>query len=92
MIRGIKIPTCSSASDGAVSFFTYFTNGRTYSVAFIANERYKIALYLLFWCGIITNAENFKFEDGFCFMSSHLKMVVKHCADFSRALTWIFEI
>ena len=48
-------------------------------------------IYLLFW-GIISNGEIFKFDRGLCFMSSHLTIVAKPFADFSRVSSWIYEI
>ena len=92
MIRGITVTTCSSASAGAVSFVASFTDGRSHPSTFNANDRSEIALYFLLLCGIIANGENFKFDSGFYFMSSHLTMVANPCAAFSRASNWICEI
>ena len=92
MMQGITVPTCSSASAGAVSFVASFTDGRSHPATFNANDRSKIALYFLLLYGIISNGEILKFDGGLCFMLSHLTMVEKPCADFFRALTWICEI
>ena len=92
MMQGITVPACSSASSSSVYLLALFTDGISHPATFNANYRSKIALYFLLLCSIITNSEIFKFDGGFCFMSSHLTMVSNPCADFSRALTWICEI
>ena len=92
MMRCITVPTCSSASAGAVYSVASFTDGVSQPVNFNANDRSKIALYLLLLCGIISNGRSFKFDGGFCFMSSHTTMVANPCADFRCALNWICEI
>ena len=92
MMRCITVPTCSSASAGAVYSVASFTDGVSQPVNFNANDRSKIALYLLLLCGIIANGENFKFDGEFCFVSSNLTMVEKPHAAFCRALTWICEV
>ena len=91
MVWGITVPTCSSASDGVVSFVAFFTDGRFQTSTFNTNDRSKISLYFLSLCGIISNVGIFKFDCVFCFMSSHLTMVENPCADFSYASTWICE-
>ena len=83
MMRNITVPTFSSASSGDVSFVAFFTYGIFHIATFKLNDRSKIALDFLLLCGIIGNGEIFKFESGFCFMSSHLTIVSNPCADFS---------
>ena len=68
MMRGITVPTCSSASSGAVLFVASFTDGRSHPSTFNLNDRSKIGLYFLLFSGIIANGENFKFDGGFYFM------------------------
>ena len=92
MMRGINVPTCSSASDGAVYFVPSFTDDRYHPTTFNSKDRSKIDLYFLLLCSIIANGEMFKFDSGFYFKSSQLTMVANLCANFSCASTWICEI
>ena len=92
MMQGIPVPICSSASAGDVSFVALFTDGRSHPATFNSNDRSKVDLYFLLLYGIIANGEIFKFDGGFCFISSRLTMVENPCAVFSRASTWIFNI
>ena len=92
MMRGVTVPTLSSASSGAVSFVGFFAGGRSHLATFNAKYRSKISLYFLLLCVIIANGEIFKFDGGLCFMLSHLTMVANPCSDFSRSSTCIFVI
>ena len=78
--------------NGYIYFVASFTNGRSHSATFNANYRSKIATYFMFLWGIIANGEIFKFDGGFCCMSSHLTIVGKTCAAFYRDSTWICVI
>ena len=89
MIRRMDVPTCSSATAGAVSFVTSFANYGYHPATFNVYDRSKISLYFLLLCGIIANGENFKIDGGFCFMQSHLTVVANPWAAFYCASTWI---